>query len=84
MGDEPGQWRALPPQHGAPSPPELAGHAKDWLWLGDSTWSRVDKIIEIDMGTAGQAAGEDKMSYDAGGRQELLDKAAESRLGYRV
>lgn len=83
MGDEPDRWRALPPPLDAPSPPEFVGHPKDWLWLGDSIWTRVDKIIEIDMGPAGEPSAEVEMSYDAE-RQALLDKAAESRPGYRV
>lgn len=84
VGDEPGQWRDLPSPLDAPSPPEFAGHAKDWLWLGGSIWTRLDKIIEIDMGPAGEASAEVDTSYDAGRRQELIDKAAESRPGYRV
>lgn len=84
MGDPPDDWRVLPPSVDAPSPPGFAGHAKDWLWLGDSHWCRVDKIVEIDMGHAGDGSEEVETSYDSERRQKLTEKAVESRPPFRV
>jgi hypothetical protein len=43
------------------------------------------RIVEIDMGHAGDGEAGADLSYDAERRrQELLDNAVESRPGYRV